>query len=356
MNTTIKSALNQIKAEDELIAKTEIHLRDELNKTGKHGFAGFLKKQKSMKYLVAIASAFILISGSSVAAYAYYQTPVQYLSLDINPSVELGINAFDKVVSAEGYNEDGQNILEGLDLKGSTVDAAVQSLVLSADEKGYIAADGSTVISLTSETNNTSSATDLQAVSETGVTDALALIDKEAVVHKDNVALERRDEAKALGITPGKLNLIQKLQAVDPTVTVEEYKTASVKKIMNGIHENTLGEKALHEGDDTLSDSKTTEDVTSASSDASEASTEAKKIKAAKSETVKTSEEVTAESKASSEVSNVTTFKTITDSSKTDSTESSKETSEKPAAVGDTGNINSGKGTSTNGNGSAKSK
>lgn len=237
MNTHFKSALNQIKADDELVNRTEQYLREALsdNNTSK---ISYFKKNSMRKAIIVAASFFILIFVGGGGAYAYYQAPVAYLCLDINPSVELGVNAFGTVVKAEGYNEDGQSILNGTDVTGNSVTDAVQNLILSANDKGFIADDGSTVISLTSETNNIDKASTLQNNSEAGTNAALNEIDKQAVVQKDNVALDRRDEARELGITPGKLNLINKLQAVDPDATVEDYKDTSVKDIMNAINEN----------------------------------------------------------------------------------------------------------------------
>jgi len=238
MNTIFKSALNQIKAEEALVKKTEINLSNVLSNNKKSKLVNLFKTKSATKFLIAAASFLVIIIGGSSAAYAYYQTPVAYLSLDINPSVELGVNAFGKVVTAEGCNEDGQAILADTNVTGSTVEDAVQCLILSADGKGYIAADGSCVISLTSETNNTDKAKNIQTKSELGVNQALIELEKQAVVQKDNVAIECRDEAKQLGITPGKLNLINKLQAVDPTATVDDYKEASVKEIMEYIKLN----------------------------------------------------------------------------------------------------------------------
>lgn len=261
MNTIFKSALNQVKAEDELVKNTETYLKNNLNQKGK-GIMNFFNNGKTLKKLVAAACFTLVLAGGGKAAYAYYWTPVAYLSLDINPSVELGVNAFNTVVSAEAYNEDGQAILAGTDLTGTSVTDAVETLIESADNKGYIAEDGSTVISLTSETDNTDKATSIQTNSETGVTQALDKIEKEATVQKDNVALARRDEAKELGITPGKLNLIQKLQAVDPTATVEDFKDASVKEIMKTIKENSKNAKSEDTSDETPIENATKEDAT----------------------------------------------------------------------------------------------
>lgn len=98
---------------------------------------------KNVKRKIAIITSvvFLVVAGGSTGAYAYYKTPVSYLSLDINPSVELGVNAFDKVVEGTGYNADGERILEGIDVEGSNVTEAVKTLITSATDNGYIEED-----------------------------------------------------------------------------------------------------------------------------------------------------------------------------------------------------------------------
>ena len=239
MNSRFKSALDKIEAEDELVNKTEVYLRDALKKNQKHKNIKFLDwRSFTMKKGIAIlACAAILLTCGGV--YAYAQTPVAYLSLDINPSVELGINTFGTVVKAEGYNDDGNTILDGLNLKGDNVTQAVNTLVSSAADNGFISEDGSTVVSLTTETDNSSTDASLIAKAEDGASEALDEKGDTAVINKDTVPLSLHDQAKALGITPGKLNLINKLQAVDPNATVDEYKDAKVKDIMKAIQSNT---------------------------------------------------------------------------------------------------------------------
>lgn len=236
MNTHFKSALDQIKADEALVSKTEIYLRDTLAKK-QNPQRPELKKWRMMdmkKFAIAACAALLLIGGGGVA----YATPVSYMSLDINPSVELGVNVFGQVVSAEGYNEDGKTVLSEIKVTGTNVTEAVNTVIDSAAEKGFIAEDGTTVVSLTAETDKDSTAAKLNEDAEAGVEEALVENGKSAEVRKDQVALARRDEARELGISPGKLNLIQKLQAVDPTVTVDQYKDAAVKDIMKAIKGN----------------------------------------------------------------------------------------------------------------------
>lgn len=54
----------------------------------------------SLRAKIALAACAVLIAlGIGGGAYVY-QTPVAYVGIDINPSIELGVNYFDRVVSA----------------------------------------------------------------------------------------------------------------------------------------------------------------------------------------------------------------------------------------------------------------
>ncbi|GAA0075727.1 hypothetical protein UT300005_01050 [Clostridium sp. CTA-5] len=202
------------------------------NKRENHNFmneflGGFFMKRK----LVLSAAVIVGIMTCGIGGYSYATTPTAYVSLDINPSVELGVNAFDKVVSVEGYNEDGNNILENEDLKSMNINDAVEELVSNAIDKGYVTPDNDAVISITTATNDTSVSEKLQDSLKDATNEVLENNNIEAEIQEDNVALQRREEARQLGITPGKLNLIQKLQTLDPNIKVEDYKNASVKEI-----------------------------------------------------------------------------------------------------------------------------
>src|SRR5471030_2510919 len=77
-----------------------------------------------------------------------------------------------------------------------------------------------------------------------------------AELETGNVALARRDEARKLGITPGKLNIIQKLQKLDPIINIEDYKSSSVKDIQKKTKELRKDNKS---DEVTTDDSKNTD-------------------------------------------------------------------------------------------------
>lgn len=60
-----------------------------------------------------------------------YFTPTAEISIDINPSIELGINRFDKVISATGYNEDGRELAASADVKFMDYAQAVERILSS---------------------------------------------------------------------------------------------------------------------------------------------------------------------------------------------------------------------------------
>ena len=95
-------------------------------------------KKKWMSLAVAACLALVLVGGG--AGY-YYQTNnavTSVVSLDVNPSVELKVNKNEKVISATPQNEDGTIILEGLDLEGVPVDVALNAVIGSLLQHGYV--------------------------------------------------------------------------------------------------------------------------------------------------------------------------------------------------------------------------
>lgn len=188
------------------------------------------------KIALALSGALILSLGGGGFAYAK-TTPVAYVSMDINPSVELGVNTFNEVVSAEAYNEDGKKVLEGTNLIKTDVDKAVSTIITNAINDGYVKEDGTSGIEITTASDKEKVADKLEETVKEVVNKTLEDNEVDATVEAERVALQRRDEARKLGITPGKLNLIQRLQELDPAIKVEDYKSSSVKEIMKKTNE-----------------------------------------------------------------------------------------------------------------------
>lgn len=220
-------------------------LKDKINNI----LGGLIMKRKMA---LALSGALLLSLGGGGYAYAQ-NTPVAYVSMDINPSVELSVNTFDKVISVEAYNEDGKKVLEGTNLINSDVKKAINAVISNAIADGYIKEDGSSGIEITTSSNKDKISNELDESAKEAASETLDNNNLKATVETEKVALERRDEARKLGITPGKLNLIEKLQELDPTIKVEDYKSSSVKEIMKKTKELRKADK---QDKDTTTDTK----------------------------------------------------------------------------------------------------
>lgn len=188
-----------------------------------------------MKKIILTSCSVFLVAILAIAGYSLYKMPVDYISLDINPSIELGINAFNKVISVNAVNQDGEILLEETDVINQKVPDAISKLLVTAAEKDYISDDGSTVVAITAESKSQKKAERLQNLGSKAVENAARGINVIVAVYKDASDLSLRNEAKSLGISPGKLKLIKTLQVLDPTITIDQYKDAKVSEIMSDV-------------------------------------------------------------------------------------------------------------------------
>jgi len=169
---------------------------------------------KSSKYarrnpissIVIAAAAFLLMVG--VGAWAY-SSPVYYVSLDINPSMTMEVNLFERVIGTEFLNEDAKALLEGLDLQNKTVEEAIAEIVSLLAAAGYLDDDGNLIIATAAKDGEKAKqlAERLMATAEKEADEN----DAHPKVAAEALGFFMVQEAKELGITPGKLNIITNL-------------------------------------------------------------------------------------------------------------------------------------------------
>ena len=95
------------------------------------------KKRIMLPYLVTTCTLlFCLLIGFGVYNNNYKVT--SRIGIDVNPSIELKLNKNDKVIDVIANNEDGNKILNDMDLKGSDMNVAINALIGSMVKNGYI--------------------------------------------------------------------------------------------------------------------------------------------------------------------------------------------------------------------------
>jgi len=227
----LKSYMDRVHADGGLKAQTKDIVMETLGQTAPAARRAGRKYQKVRKLAVGIAAAAACMV-VAVTGYAYYETPVEYLSVDINPSVELGINAFQRIVRAEGINQDGADLIGNLNLHNLSVEDAVRMLVAQACTQEYIAQDGSTVIALTAQSRTAKQAMVLGEESERGAQAALQEQNAFAVMYGATADLGIRTQAQEMGVSSGKYQLMLALKSMDPSLDIGQFKNMTISQIM----------------------------------------------------------------------------------------------------------------------------
>lgn len=192
--------------------------------------------QMKKQLVTAVASLFLL---SCVGGYGYtYASPKAHVALDINPSVKLTTNMYDKVIKIETLNEDAEIIAKDLKIKNKDINEALKLLVASATDNGYIVKESDNAIMVTATSGNEILTDEILKDAEIAINEELESEEvKDTEIIKENINQERFDEAERLGISPGKMNLLEKLKAESTDINVDEYADKSVKEIMKKINE-----------------------------------------------------------------------------------------------------------------------
>lgn len=136
MDNQIKEAFDSIQTPERLKRTTKAALR---KKTFDYGRNVLRLRQHRQRLAGMLASLVLVLTGSGLWFW-----PSASISVDINPSMELKVNALDRVIALEGRNSDGAAVVKDLDVVGMAYDDAMQRLLLSEGLEPYLT-DGSQI-------------------------------------------------------------------------------------------------------------------------------------------------------------------------------------------------------------------
>lgn len=203
-----------------------------------------LKEEKTRpigkRFLAVAISVTAVFALFTVSAWAYF-TPYYYVSLDVNPSIEYTVNRFDRVIGVEGANEDGEAVLESLQLQNAPIEDAINDTINQLATENYLNGTEQGGIVIAAYCENEQDCKQLTERIQERARECLQEGGINAELECEAVGLERVNEAKTLGTTPGKLNLVEKLKESSTdseSIDTEEWLNKPVKEIMKAIKDN----------------------------------------------------------------------------------------------------------------------
>ena len=162
---------------------------------------------------MSAAAVLVFLVLTAVHTFNVPATAVAYVTVDINPSLELGVSKKMEIVSVVPMNDDAINLLDGLKLKGLPLEIGLDEIFKIAKQKKYIHEESPTIIlagmSANNENKNMEPLQDvLNKASEKFSSEQTTV--KMSVVSVDK---KTRDDAKELGVSAGKYMVLQEGQA-----------------------------------------------------------------------------------------------------------------------------------------------
>ncbi len=231
MANRVHDAFDSIQARPELVESTRQFISEEYRKKARPIHSPAFRAAAA-----AVCMAFVLLAG--IGGYSWFQAPVSYVGIDVNPSMELALNRLNRVAAVTAYNAAGEKILEGLSLKGKKYTDAIDLIVDSKDMKAYLTDESELVFTVAADGSR-----------ERELISGVESCSKQ-IGHKSqsvSTDVETASQAHDHGFSLGKYCAYLQLVQYDDTVTADECRDMSMSQLHGLINEHKHAEEEEQE-------------------------------------------------------------------------------------------------------------
>ena len=189
------------------------------------------------KGFVGVAAAACVLFAVGVVGVPYYgnnYVPDSHVDIDVNPGVEIVTNKKNKVLEVQSTNQDGADVIDGMDLKNTELKVAVNALIGSMVQKGYIQNDNTGIL-VTVRNTNEDKANKVKAEVLNDINTALSTNSVQATVINQTVktTVDAKKFAAENNISIGKAVFVLNLAAKDSSLDAKELAKMKVSEIAN---------------------------------------------------------------------------------------------------------------------------
>ena len=220
--------MSHIKKDDILAkAKQEMYFATDSaeQKEEKSSFPLLFTKKRFVPMIAGVALAFMICVGG-IGVYAEnYQT----IYIDINPSVALKLNRFERVIGVEYLNDDAAALLANTKLVGCDATSALETVITACNSAGYVKDDSEIYISASAkeEKNSEKLLQKLKGHAET----MRAEKDETYAVSTYNAKKEEKKEIEKSSLSPAKYKVIKDIIDEDESFDMEELKDKTMEEL-----------------------------------------------------------------------------------------------------------------------------
>ncbi len=218
MDEKLKEIFQGVRAQEALKERTREFL---VQKT--HGYTKCQKIKYSHLVWAAICALFLLTGGSWL-----YFMPTAEISIEINPSISLAVNRFDRVIAVEGLNDDGKKLASSLDIRFSDYMDAISRIIESRDIAGLLSENEILTISVIGPEGKQCSR-------------ICGSIASNAAGHKNMYCYfadsDEAKEARKMGLPYGKYKAFLELVELGATISPDEVREMTMRQLRDLIEQ-----------------------------------------------------------------------------------------------------------------------
>lgn len=182
-----------------------------------------------LKQITSIAAIFLLVFGTGYGVTGYY-SPYAYVDIDINPSVELVLNKYMRVLDVKKLNVDAEKIIpDAKSFRNKDIEQAVEMVLDNAESKNIFKDDRENAIMYTISGVNEKQLPKINNSLKNITNKKLRKFIKEENIYTETASVDKHSEAKKLKTSPGKLILYEKLKSVNPEASIDDVKKMTVR-------------------------------------------------------------------------------------------------------------------------------
>lgn len=165
-----------------------------------------------------------------------------YVTVDINPSVELCINENYRVLEAVALNEDAEKVIKSIDVQNNTVENAVIDIIRESRKYGYINKEEKNEVLISAALNDVKKAENNNDSDVLNLDNLLNEIKKEIEVQDNNISgkvfrvtSDEREVARKYNISMGKYHLFLKAKELGINISIDKLKDMKVSALLMGV-------------------------------------------------------------------------------------------------------------------------
>ncbi|MBR5497837.1 MAG: PepSY domain-containing protein [Clostridia bacterium] len=198
------------------------------------------KKNNMVKIFISVAACILLIAGiSGTMLYSNFAVE-SVIGIDVNPGIEITANRHDKVLDCSAVNTQGAEVLDNMDLRSTDVKVAVNAIIGSMVQHGYMADNNSILVTVCNDDESKAMQMKDEICSDINL--ALENNNADAVIIRQTSAYteDAKKFAEENNISVGKATFILNIVKKDSTLNAQELAEMSISEIAMLVRYNNI--------------------------------------------------------------------------------------------------------------------